>query len=96
MASLTKQEAAQHAKACELLEKDVLTFDDKLFVVDWWQESANHVNSAAGAFFTPHGLARDLATEVGGRKIVDLCGGIGKLAFAYFHSFIFSSQVLPR
>jgi hypothetical protein len=34
MAKLTKQEAAGHAQACALLQKEVLTFDDKLSVLD--------------------------------------------------------------
>lgn len=38
----------------------------------------------AGAFFTPSGLARDLAIEVTGKRIIDLCAGIGALAFAAF------------
>lgn len=47
MAKLTKVEAKSHAAACELLEKDRLTEDDKEFVYRNWNESANHVNSTA-------------------------------------------------
>lgn len=73
-----------HQQACERLAKDVLTEDDKWFVLEHWQESANHVNSAAGAFFTPPGLANDFAIEIGGgcgRRVIDLCAGIGSLSF---------------
>jgi phospholipid N-methyltransferase len=83
MAKLTKQERRLHGEACALLEKDVLTYDDKLVVLERWQESANHINSAVGAFFTPQSLARGVALETCGRKIIDLCAGIGSLAFAY-------------
>ena len=81
MAKLTKLQAKMHQQACALLEKDILTEDDKWFVLEHWQESANHVNTIAGAFFTPPGLANDFAIEVCGHRIIDLCAGIGALSF---------------
>lgn len=82
MAKLSKAQAKAHQHACDLLEKDRLTEEDKLFVLEHWQESAKHINTIAGAFFTPPGLARDLAIEVSdGSRIIDLCAGIGSLAF---------------
>lgn len=81
MSRLTKAQAKAHQEACDLLKKEVLTFDEKWFVLENWQESATHVNTVAGAFFTPPGLARDLSMEVGGRRIIDLCAGIGTLSF---------------
>lgn len=82
VSKLTKPEAKAHTEACERLEKDVLTDDDKRFVWENWQESANHVNSAAGAFFTPFDLAMDFALEVGGTRVIDLCAGAGFLSLA--------------
>lgn len=83
MSRLSKAQIKAHEEACRLLEKDVLTFDEREFVIDNWQESANHVNSAAGAFFTPLDLAYHLAIEVGSLpRIIDLCAGIGALAHA--------------
>jgi predicted RNA methylase len=82
MSKLTKPQIKAHEEACELLKKDRLTEDDRWFVLENWQESARHVNSAAGAFFTPPMLARDFAIEVPERgRVVDLCAGIGGLAF---------------
>lgn len=82
MAKLTKAQAKAHQQACDLLAKDVLSEDDKLFVLEHWQESAKHINTIAGAFFTPIGLARDLAIEVNDNcRVIDLCAGIGALAF---------------
>lgn len=84
MAKLSKAQAKLHLQACKLLEKDVLTEDDKWFVLENWQESASHVNTIAGAFFTPPGLANDFSVEIGGgagRRIIDLCAGIGGLSF---------------
>src|SRR5207249_941216 len=46
---------------------------------------ASHINSVSGAFFTPPALARDLSIEVHGRRVIDLCAGIGNLAFAVWH-----------
>ncbi|WP_063904857.1 methyltransferase [Burkholderia ubonensis] len=60
-----------------------LTDDERLFVLEHYQEGANCDNAAMGAFFTPGGLARDFAIEVynGCGTIVDLCAGIGSLAY---------------
>ncbi|MGB3389477.1 MAG: methyltransferase [Pseudaminobacter sp.] len=80
MAKLTKAQAKAHQQACDLLAKDVLTDDDKLFVLENWQESAKHINTIAGAFFTPPGLARDFCIETYGPRIIDLCAGIGALS----------------
>lgn len=82
MAKLTKEEIKLHEQALRLLEKDVLTFDDKHFVLDYWHEGATHINSKAGAFFTPHHVAGGVAIEAAGRTFVDLCAGIGRLAFS--------------
>jgi hypothetical protein len=84
MAKLTKAEARAHAQAKELLRKDVLTYDEKVFVLDNWHEGASHINGAAGAFFTPKGLARDFAIDACGGRTLDLCAGIGALAFHVF------------
>lgn len=81
MSKLTKVDAKAHAAACDLLKKDVLTLEERRFVLDNWQESAQHVNSVAGAFFTPSELARDVSIYVGDGSVVDLCAGIGALAF---------------
>lgn len=82
MAKLTKVQAKAHQQACDLLKKDVLSEDDKMFVLENWQESASHINTVAGAFFTPFDLARDFAIETYPGKIIDLCAGIGMLSFA--------------
>lgn len=82
MAKLTKAEAKAHQQACDLLKKDVLSEDEKFFMIENWQESATHINSAAGAFFTPYGLARDFAIETFAGRMIDLCAGIGILSFA--------------
>jgi predicted RNA methylase len=84
VAKLTKPQIAAHKKACALLEKDRLTEDEREFVFDNWMESATHINSAAGAFFTPLGLARDFSIETCGARILDLCAGIGSLARAAY------------
>lgn len=82
MAKLSKAQAKAHAEAEAILTKDRLTDDERLFVVDNWQESAKHINSIAGAFFTPWGLAQDFSIETAPGRIIDLCAGIGTLALA--------------
>lgn len=82
MAKLSKQQAKQHHEACKILTKDRLDLDERVFVLEHWREDAQHINSSAGAFFTPGGLARDLAHEITGKYVVDLCAGIGSLAYS--------------
>ena len=85
MAKLTKSQTKLHNQACDLLEKDELTFDEKWFVLEHWHEGAEHINGQAGAFFTPVLLARDFSIDVTGPKVIDLCAGIGALSFMYYH-----------
>ncbi|MFC3206857.1 methyltransferase [Aquamicrobium soli] len=82
MAKLTKAQAKVHAQAEAILTKDTLSEDDKEFVYRNWNEGANHVNGAAGAFFTPFDMAFDFAIDAGGGRIIDLCAGIGMLSYA--------------
>lgn len=93
MAKLTKPEIKAHKEAEALIECGrLLTEDEKEFVMDNWQEAATHINSAAGAFFTPRYLARDFSIEVDGSStkpgtLIDLCAGIGSLTHAVAHKF---------
>lgn len=91
MSRLTKRQAQRHAAAVALLQKDTLTFDERWQVFEGWQESATHINTVAGAFFTPIGLARDFSIEVSGKRVIDLCAGIGVLAFQAYHRDPFGS-----
>lgn len=85
---LTKPQIKAHAEAVALIDCDrALHDDEKEFILDNWNEGATHINSAAGAFFTPRGLARDFAIEVDGSSTqsgpcIDLCAGIGSLSYA--------------
>lgn len=81
MAKLTKAQLKAHREAEAILTKDVLSNDEKLFVLDNWHEGANFTNGAAGAFFTPADLASDFAIEAGSGRIIDLCAGIGALSY---------------
>jgi SAM-dependent methyltransferase len=87
MAKLTKAQAKAHAEAEKLLQKERLTDDEREFVLEHWHEGANHVNGAAGAFFTPTGLAADLSIDAAGSgcRVIDLCAGIGALSFYLHH-----------
>ncbi len=83
MAKLSKAEAKAHDEAVRILAQDRLSDDDKAFVQQHWQESANHVNTSAGAFFTPPELADHAVLEMPTRgRVIDLCAGIGSLSLA--------------
>lgn len=87
MSKLSKAQAKQHREALALVAESKtrrLTVDERWQIIDSFHEGANHMNGAAGAFFTPHGLAQDFSLEVPrgkGRRIIDLCAGIGALSF---------------
>lgn len=80
MAKMTKEQAKQHRKAEELvaLKRD-LTEEEREFVLDHWQEDST--GKLDGAFFTPADLAREIHWEVYGDRVIDLCAGIGRLAW---------------
>lgn len=83
---LSKEKIKLHNQAEEYLKKDVLTFDEKLFVLENWNEAATNINSSAGAFFTPVDLAKDFSLVIYEKaNIVDLCAGIGMLSFFAYH-----------
>lgn len=82
MAKLTKAQRKAHEQAEAMLTKDKLADWERDFVIDNWHEGANHEIGRAGAHFTPDGLAHDFALEVGGGYVIDLCAGIGGLAYA--------------
>lgn len=86
MSKLTKQQFKLHNEAEQILKKDKLTEDEKYFVFENWNEGATSINSQAGAFFTPMGLARDFSLEIfPDSNVIDLCAGIGALSYYAFH-----------
>ncbi|WP_328824476.1 methyltransferase [Pseudomonas arcuscaelestis] len=84
MAKLSKVAAKLHQQALDLVYSDKpLRLDDRYFILENFHESATNMNGLAGAFFTPEGLANDFSIEVPECKsLIDLCAGIGRLAFA--------------
>ena len=87
MSKLTKQQAICHEKAVNLLSQSNLSTEESIFILQNYREDARHINGQSGAFFTPLGLARDLAIHVPCQykervKVVDLCAGIGTLSYA--------------
>lgn len=82
---LSKPAIKAHEQAVQLLAKDSLTYDEKLYVFENWTPMYSNQVNKAGIFFTPVGLACDFCIEVVGDTIIDLCAGIGMLAFTYYH-----------
>lgn len=81
---LSREKANKHNEACEILKKDVLTYREKLFVLENWHEGATNLNAQSGAFFTPLELATAMQIEIADfGRAVDLCAGIGALSFCY-------------
>ena len=78
---LTRKEIKAHEAACELIGLTRgLDIDERISIVDNWHEGANHVNSAAGAFFTPFDMSFHVGMYAGHGKVLDLCAGIGSLS----------------
>ena len=76
----------KHNECLSILQKDNLTFDEKIFVYENYIPAVNNDIGSGGIFFTPMGLARDMCIEIGdNNNIVDLCAGIGMLSFIYYH-----------
>jgi hypothetical protein len=89
MGKLTKQQAKQHLRACELVAlQRPLDEEEQMFVLEHWRESSTAVSSLEGAFFTPLDLARDFALQVWRRRIIDLCAGTGRLSWACRSRFV--------
>ncbi|QAY01384.1 hypothetical protein ASwh1_324 [Aeromonas phage Aswh_1] len=83
MAKISKALLKLHNQALDLVHSDrVLTWDERFFILENYQEGATQMNGLAGAFFTPPMLARDAMIEVNSdRTVLDLCAGIGGLSF---------------
>lgn len=92
MAKLTKAQTRDHERALALLAHDSLTLDEKWEVLETFHEGATFMNGKAGAHFTPIGLASDFHIEVFGRRIIDLCAGIGNLSFMLAHSYRYETK----
>ncbi|WP_210581910.1 N-6 DNA methylase [Streptomyces sp. GESEQ-4] len=79
---LSKEQAKRHNRACELVaSKRDLTQSEREFVLDHYHESANTGRTLDGAFFTPAELASEMHLVISGDRIIDLCAGIGRLAW---------------
>lgn len=82
---LSKQQIKAHEQCLSLLEKEVLTYDEKIFVYENWYPAYGNQIGKIASFFTPIGLANDFQLTVGGDSVVDLCAGIGVLSFLHYH-----------
>ena len=82
---LSKAETKLHEEAQALVDADrPLHLGEREFVLEHWNPMAEHNVTTSASFFTPDGVAHALAQEAGpraGQRLVDICAGIGRLAF---------------
>lgn len=88
MSKITQQQLKQHEEAEQLLwgSDRRLERDEVEFCLTYWDpraDSGRHV-ARNQAYFTPMALACEAAMYVGGngRRVVDICAGTGRLAYA--------------
>ncbi len=96
MTRLTKPQARLHGEAESLLSLErKLKMKEREFVYRHWREDAVHANAKNAAFFTPIGVARLVAIEVGDRhRVVDAGAGIGVLSWAILERQLWSSDAV--
>ncbi|WP_339145153.1 methyltransferase [Pseudoalteromonas galatheae] len=94
MSRISTAKYNKHEQALSLLRKEFITYEEKEFIFANFHEGASNNNGKAGAFFTPLELAKQLPIfapfpNLTKRpiKILDLCAGIGSLAFATYHAY---------
>lgn len=83
---LSKPQIRAHESACALLDKERLTYEEKLYVYDNWYPSYSNQIGKIASFFTPIELASTVGLAMDGcNTVVDLCAGIGILSFLRYH-----------
>lgn len=85
MAPISSKHLKLHNESLNRLHKQVLSLNDKDFVIDNFNEGIERVISTKGIFFTPPEMALAFCIEVTGNRVVDLCAGIGMLSYYYLH-----------
>jgi len=97
MSRLTKFAAAAHREACGLVDSaHELSAWEKQFVLDHYHGPACLDQRARRVSFTPSALARAMTIHVVGTRIVDLCAGIGHLAFACANTHGHAGEPAPQ
>lgn len=81
MGKISKEAMKRHSKAMEIIEQDVLSYDDKIYVLENYHEGATNMNNLVSAHFTPMSLARSVEQCTRNYNFVDLCAGIGILSW---------------
>lgn len=93
MGKVSKADRKRHDEAMELVELDrKLTYDEKIFVLENYQESIGNYIQGTGSFFTPLKLSQEFSIYVNATKsVVDICAGIGHLSWGIVRACEFSS-----
>jgi hypothetical protein len=84
MAKISHRQSDKHDKAMQLImgSDKPLTFEEREFCYTHFNPMATHDVGRNGIFFTPLDIAWEFSIYViGGKRYIDLCAGIGKLAW---------------
>jgi len=94
---LSKRKLKLHDQAEEILQKEELNGADKEFVFENWHPAVNHDVTGHAVYFTPEGLASELAMQLYGEELVvlDLCAGIGMLSWSVVNAYRWTGKI-PR
>lgn len=86
MAGIPKPDLDNHYRAMDLIHSDKeLSFDEKLYILQYFREDMNTAYTKIGAFFTPMDMAIEFAMCVASKSAIELCAGIGVLSFFTYH-----------
>lgn len=80
---LTKADFKLHEEALERVTHDVLSEDDKEFVLLNYHPGATNNITKGAIHFTPFELAKTVACFSGSGRVLDACAGIGSLAYVH-------------
>ncbi len=93
MGKISKEVLKRHNKAIEILKQEELSFNDKVYVLENFHEGATNMNNLISAHFTPMSIAKSVEQCTRYNNFIDLCAGIGALAWQQLRTQQFEDTV---